>query len=267
MTVVAFASDKGSPGVTTSCTALAVVWPRRVIIAECDPAGGDLALRLRRPDGLPPNPDVGLLSLAAAARLGMSPEEVWKHVQPLDLGVEVLVGLGMPEQGSGLEHLRRAMARALRAAQGADVFADIGRIGPATPSAEFLTEADRVVLVTRATGDAMWRLRERLVALDDLLRWSAPDGIPVSVLAVASARRPRVVAEVNELLQRSQMPVEVLGMLAIDDVGAAVLRGEPGRRLERTLLWRSAREVAERLDRTLRSARGAALRTTDAAAV
>lgn len=247
MTLVAFAADKGSPGVTTSCLALALLWPRRVVVAECDPAGGDLALRLRRPDGLPPNPDVGILSLAAAARLGMGADEIWNHLQPLALGVDVLVGLGTAEQGSGLEHLRKAVAHALHAAEGADVFADLGRIGPGTPSAEFLAEADRVVLVTRASADAMWRLRERLLALDDMLRWSTSGGTPVSVLVVGSARRPQVVGEVGEILRRSGFPIDVLGLIAADEDAGAVLRGEPGPRLNRTLLWRSAREVADRL--------------------
>lgn len=247
MTLVAFAADKGSPGVTTSCLALALVWPRRVVVAECDPAGGDLALRLRRPDGLPPNPDVGILSLAATARLGMGADEIWTHVQRLALGVDVLVGLGTAEQGSGLEHLRKAVAHALHAVDGADIFADLGRIGPATPSAEFLAETDRVVLVTRASADAMWRLRERLLALDDVLRWSTSDGTPVSVLVVGSPRRPQVVAEIAEILRRSGFRVDVLGLIAADKDAAAVLRGEPGPRLNRTLLWRSAREVADRL--------------------
>jgi len=41
--LIAVAADKGAPGVTTACIALAAVWPRQVLLAECDPAGGDLA--------------------------------------------------------------------------------------------------------------------------------------------------------------------------------------------------------------------------------
>jgi hypothetical protein len=42
MALIALAADKGSPGVTTAAVALAAVWPRRVRLAETDPAGGDL---------------------------------------------------------------------------------------------------------------------------------------------------------------------------------------------------------------------------------
>ena len=45
MALIAIASDKGAPGVTTSALALAAVWPRPVLLAECDPSGGDLAYR------------------------------------------------------------------------------------------------------------------------------------------------------------------------------------------------------------------------------
>ena len=77
MTLVAFASTKASPGVTTLCQALAHTWPdpRRVVVVEADPSGGDLAARLE----LAPEP--GLVSLAAAGRRGLSAAVVWDHVQ------------------------------------------------------------------------------------------------------------------------------------------------------------------------------------------
>ncbi len=47
MTVVALASVKGSPGVTTAALAMAARWPagRKVLLVEADPFGGDLAPR------------------------------------------------------------------------------------------------------------------------------------------------------------------------------------------------------------------------------
>ena len=45
MALIAVAADKGAPGVTTTALALAAVWPRPVLLAECDPAGGDLVYR------------------------------------------------------------------------------------------------------------------------------------------------------------------------------------------------------------------------------
>jgi hypothetical protein len=45
VTLIALASIKGSPGVTTAATALAASWPegRQVLLVEADPFGGDLA--------------------------------------------------------------------------------------------------------------------------------------------------------------------------------------------------------------------------------
>ena len=70
MALIAIAADKGSPGVTTTSVALAAVWPRRVLLAEADPAGGDLVYRSAGAHGGVLNPNSGLLSLAATARHG-----------------------------------------------------------------------------------------------------------------------------------------------------------------------------------------------------
>ena len=68
MALIVLASDKGSPGVTTTAITLAAVWPRRALLAELDPTGGDVALRLRGPRGAPLSPEVGLISLAVGVR-------------------------------------------------------------------------------------------------------------------------------------------------------------------------------------------------------
>ena len=47
MTVLA--SLEHAPGVTTSTLGLATAWPRPLLLAECDPAGGDLSSWLRLP--------------------------------------------------------------------------------------------------------------------------------------------------------------------------------------------------------------------------
>ena len=66
--LVAVASVKGAPGVTTTALALAAAWPAAVdggvrpVVVEADAAGGDVAARL----GLPHAP--GLLDVAVAAR-------------------------------------------------------------------------------------------------------------------------------------------------------------------------------------------------------
>ena len=47
--IITVCAGKGSPGVTTVATALAVAWPGERVLLEADPAGGDLAFRLSRP--------------------------------------------------------------------------------------------------------------------------------------------------------------------------------------------------------------------------
>ena len=83
MALIAIASDKGAPGVTTAALALAAVWPRPVLLAECDPAGGDLVYRFPAVGGGHLDPRRGVLSLAVVARRGMQPQQVWEHVQKL----------------------------------------------------------------------------------------------------------------------------------------------------------------------------------------
>ena len=40
MAVIALASASGSPGVTTTALAMALLWPRPVLLVEADPTGG-----------------------------------------------------------------------------------------------------------------------------------------------------------------------------------------------------------------------------------
>src|SRR2546429_3663151 len=101
MALVAIASDKGAPGVTTASVVLAAVWPRPVLLAECDPAGGDLLYRFLAADGRL-DPGRGLLSLAVAARRGLRPEQVWEHTQTLRGGLAVLTRVSTARPGAGL---------------------------------------------------------------------------------------------------------------------------------------------------------------------
>src|SRR5260370_29129782 len=96
MALIAVAADKGAPGVTTASVALAAVWPRPVLLAECDPAGGDIVYRLPGAGGTRLDPRRGLLSPAVAARHGPQPDQVWEHTQELHGGLHVLAGGGTP---------------------------------------------------------------------------------------------------------------------------------------------------------------------------
>lgn len=76
---------KGGPGVTTAAVALAAVWPRSAIVAECDPSGGDLALRLNA------------TGVAIALREEGPSRETLQTVEILELDLELLVLFGTRE--------------------------------------------------------------------------------------------------------------------------------------------------------------------------
>src|SRR5438876_11522565 len=101
MALIAIASDKGAPGVTTAALALAAVWPRPVLLAECDPAGGDLVYRFPALGGGHLDPRRRVLSLAVVARRGMQPQQVREAVQKLPGGRDVLAGVTNADQGAG----------------------------------------------------------------------------------------------------------------------------------------------------------------------
>ena len=165
MALIAVAADKGAPGVTTTALALAAVWPRPVLLAECDPAGGDLVYRLPAADGGRLDQRRGLLSLAVAARRGLQPHQAWEHTQKLNGGLDILTGVTNAEQGAGLNLLWGPVGRVLAASSQADVIADCGRLGVDGPLYDLLAEAAVVVLVTRASLGEVVRLRDRSAAV------------------------------------------------------------------------------------------------------
>jgi hypothetical protein len=244
MALIALAADKGAPGVTTAATALGAVWPRAVLVAECDAAGGDLVYRLPAQDGSALDPSRGLLSLGATARRGLQPQQIQEHTQQLVGGLEVLVGVQASEQAGGLSWLWEPLGQAL-SAMPADVLADCGRIGSNPETLGLVAQADFVVLFARPTLEQVAHLRERVVALQRTLRQRSHRPPQIGVVVIAEQREyGKSIAEVRRVMQAAGLPDVVLGGLAFDVKGADLLRGEWGGRLDRTLLIRSAREVA-----------------------
>ena len=247
MALLAVAADKGAPGVTTACVALAAVWPRQVLLAECDPAGGDLACWLPAASGGQLDPGRGLLSLAVAARRGLRPGQVLEHTQKLSGGLDVLTGVVSAEQGAGLELLWGPVGAALAQLPGLDVIADCGRIGADGPHYDLLAYASAVLLVTRDTLGEVVRLRERIAAVSTALASRHRQHIPVGVAVVAGHRGfHAALADVRQALGPGGTS-RVIGGLAYDPQSAEALRGEWGGRLNRSMLLRTARELAGRL--------------------
>jgi len=247
MALIAVAADKGAPGVTTACLALTLVWPGAVLLAECDPAGGDLVYRLPSARGGQLDPGRGLLSLAVAARRGLSPGQVTEHAQRLRGGLDVLVGVVTAEQGTGLEPLWGPVGAALARVPDCDVIADCGRIGADGPHYDLLAHASTVVLVTRPSLEEVVRLRERVAAVTGALALRHRPGIPVSVVVVADHRRFHAALTETGRALGPGGAAQVVGGLAYEPKSAEALGGEQGGRLGRSLLLRTARDLARRL--------------------
>lgn len=188
-------SPGGSPGATTTALGLALTWPGRVLLAECDPAGrrvlpGFMANRMSESAG------PGLLGLAMAADTGANtPVPLEGYVVPIrdDDRVELLHGLRDPRHGSLLKHLWHGLATAAVARDG-DVIADLGRIGGSDTPTELLRAARAVVMVLKPTLQQVDAARPRLEALEELFG----DQVPVGLCLIADG--PYGPAEVERVL-------------------------------------------------------------------
>ena len=236
MTGFAFASARHSPGVTTSVLALAAAWPadRRVLVVEADPAGGDLICHFR----LLVEPS--LLSLAAAGRNEVTPDDVWEHAQQLPGASQVsaVVAPVDPRQvAAALVTLTRAGFDQVLAHLDADVLIDVGRLDPDSAALELFVAAPMRVLVGRPTLNQADHLQLRSALL------ASQAVSPVHLLVVGEGNWT------PEELARSTGSASVIGTLPEDPRGANAVtaQGRGVRGLRRSSLWRSARRLAAEL--------------------
>jgi hypothetical protein len=173
VSLYALVSPGGSPGVTTTALALSLGWPGQVILAECDPSGGDILAGLFAGHLSARN---GLLALAIEA--GQNPEAaaaaLWPQLIELDdeRGRLLLAGISDPRQGAGLGPVWPVLAAAL-AAQPADVIADCGRLDTGAGLEPVLATARLVVLVLRPTLRQVNKARARVEMLTHMLGGTA----------------------------------------------------------------------------------------------
>ncbi|MBI9115326.1 hypothetical protein [Sanguibacter suaedae] len=249
--LVALASAKGAPGVSTTAVALGSVWPTDVVVVDADAAGGDLGYRLRTSDGRPLDHDRGLLGLAAEARRGLTPRSVADQVQTADGGLDVLLGVERPEQVAGLGPVWTTVAGALAGASGPDVLADCGRIAPGTPLQPLLSAAHAVIVCVEPSVEAYAHLRDRLRWL---LHTTTERPPAVGVVLRSAWSDTAAAADLEKLLAHSGLSVPVLGRIAEDARAADVLAGRTSRGIGRSLLVRSARSLVDPV-RTLATTR------------
>jgi hypothetical protein len=160
MAVIALASAKGSPGVTTAGLAFTLTWNARMVLAECDPAGGSVLAgylqgQLDGSRGMMPLALAELRHSGASDRLD---QEFWTQLVDLDAPYRhrlLVPGPTDPAQSGTLAPLWNRFAGFFAqleyADPGYDVIVDCGRLAtPGTPW-PLLWAADAVLLVVRPT--------------------------------------------------------------------------------------------------------------------
>jgi hypothetical protein len=233
VTLITFASIKGSPGVTTLACLVGATWPpgRRMIMAECDSDGGDLAPRFSL------STKIGWHSLVTAARRSEVGGSIEAHLQRLPGGLEVLVapnGGGMASSGPGAGKEARAALWEIADGPDSDVIVDLGRLRLDSAEVEtWLARSDAVCIVLRPDAASIGHVQERARATLEACRGT------LSLAVVGNG--PYSVSEIERF---TELPV--IAEVSHDPAAAAVLTAGKGsrRRLARSALVRSARRLA-----------------------
>ena len=232
--LIVLASVNGAPGTTTAATLIGASWPdrRRVVVADCDPNGGDLAIRF----GLATSP--GWSALSAAARRETGVPALDPFLQTLSGGLEVLVGVRRLDNSPGDVTARSNVAQALVvAAHSYDIIVDAGRLLPGFAGVqELVSAADTVLIVTRRDSASVALLEERSESIG-----AAISGQPGLIVIGGGSRRPREIERITG--------IPLLGVIPFDPAAAAVVAGESGsvRRLERSPVVAASRRIARSL--------------------
>lgn len=234
MIVLSVCSAKHSPGATTLAIALMCAWhsdpnlPGSDVIVEADPIGGDLAPRL----GFAVEP--GLVSLAASARHGDGPIDVWAHSQPLPAGGRVVLAPTDPVRSSGaVSVLADRLSSALRSEADRAVI-DVGRWWPQAPTSPLLTRSDVVIVVARPDLAGVEHARNAVDAIAEI-----SDALIGVVLVGDRPYGPDDLVGVA--------PARFSAALPIDRRAAVGLHVGPSQRLRRSPLVRAARSLTEQI--------------------
>lgn len=202
-------SPGGAPGVSTTALGLSLLWPRRVLLAECDPMGrrvlpGFMADRMRESAG------PGLLGLLTAAEAEQdSPLSLKDYLVPIadDERVELLHGIRDPRYGARLEPHWPRLAEALTAWDG-DVIADLGQVGGRSTPVELLKVADAVVMILKPTLTQIDAAKPRLEALRSVLDERATLGLCLITDGPYSAAELHRVLEIPVLAELPSAPAD-----------------------------------------------------------
>jgi hypothetical protein len=243
--IVVVCSDKGSPGVTTLATVLALAWPDEPILAEADPSGGDLSLRLHAPGTQYLAREPSMLTLATAVRSGAYAGGAAGFVQQTSLGIRVIPGPPVDEAWTPMLRLWAPVAARLRDWPGT-VIVDMGRLQSGHPAIAVAQTADVVLLLTTATVEGLFHARERARGLERVLGEEGPH----SRVAVVVRSGNKGKGSLNEVTQVLRNLVPVVGGFADDRSGVEMLlAGSNTAQLRRSALMRSGTQLVARIQR------------------
>ncbi|MDH6465960.1 hypothetical protein M2302_006163 [Micromonospora sp. A200] len=182
MAIIALVSAKGSPGVTTTALACALSWHRRLVLAECDPAGGTILAgylggALDGPRG------IGELAVGEL-RDGNLETAFWSQLVDLDAPRRerlLLPGVVDPAQAGSVSPLWQRFADFFGSLEKGqppyDVIVDCGRLQVAGPPWPVLRAAGVVLLVTRAQLPDLSATRSMIRAIErDFTEHRVPPG-------------------------------------------------------------------------------------------
>lgn len=246
MSLYSVCSVKGSPGVTTVSTILALTWGAPALLADLDTTGGDLAIRYRDDEGRPLQTERGLMSLGAAVRRDSAETDLEPHLQTISDGPRVLVGISRPEQVVGLGASWQGIAQTLAYRHDNDVVADCGRLLPNSAVMPVIGASRALLVLARPTMEELFHLRERLGSLQDQLQ-TRDSNVAVGVALLTDDRDHASAGEVQRLLEVAKLRARVVGTVAFDPKAAYRVRyaldAVPGR----SMLVRSISALAEPL--------------------
>jgi hypothetical protein len=238
-------SAGGSAGATTTALALALSWPREVLLAECDPAGGSvLAGFLADRLSCPPGP--GLLGLAL--QVARDPHQAGVRIEDYTIPLtgrshaggqeRLLPGISDPRHAGQLAPLWPPLAAALSSA-GVDVIADVGRIGGADTPVGLLAAADLVVMVLRQSLVQVNAAQPRLKTLREALPGWGRVGLCLIGSGPYSAQTVR--KELSGLPVLAQLPY------AAADAGVLSEGHRPHLAFRTSLLMRAASSLGQQM--------------------
>ncbi|MEU8180313.1 ParA family protein [Micromonospora sp. NPDC049047] len=231
MAIIALVSAKGSPGVTTSALACTLAWHRRLVLAECDPAGGSILAgylggQLDGPRG------IGELAVGEL-RDGNLETAFWTQLVDLDAPRRerlLLPGIVDPAQGGSVTPLWQRFAdyfNALdRGTPGYDVLVDCGRLHVPGPPWPVLRAASVVLLVTRAQLPDLSGTRAAVKTIErDFAEHRVPPGT-LRLLLVGGGHGRAEISRALKLPVIARLPHDprTAGVLAL---GGTVRTGRP----------------------------------------